>query len=144
MIRPAERKDVPTIIELGEVFGRETFSAHGFEVSRLRIMEFVNTVIGAPEWVNLVSEDRDGHVEGMIMGFVSGIFFSESVVLQELVWYCKSKRAALELFYEFERVGKARGVTHVVVGEKPSYHDLERFYTACGYQMLEQHYAKEV
>lgn len=142
-IRRAQRKDIPRLIFLGEEFAELSKSIHGFKVSREKIIEFTNDVIDSDIHVGLVLIEND-EIQGFIIGVIRQIYFSKDVALQEMAWYVRHGVKGLGLLFEFEKIAKQIGCYKIVVGNKPQYFDLERFYLRRGYSLLEQHYVKHI
>lgn len=142
-IRRAERRDIPQLIELGLEFAFVSQPIHGFSVSREMIIEFTNEVVNQDYAVVFVLE-VDGVIQGFIAGRIEKIYFSKDVALQELAWYVKKGFRGIGLLFAFEACGQSIGCQHVIVGNKPQYYDLKRFYERQGYHLLENHYAKKV
>lgn len=143
IIREAQREDIPRLVELGEEFARLSQPAHGISVSRERIIEFTNDVVDNTLCVFLVLE-VDEIIQGVILGLVSRVFFSEDVALQELVWYVKKGYSGLQMLKAFEYAAAGRGCTKIIIGNKPAYCDLQRVYERIGFKVLEQQYIKNI
>lgn len=140
-IRIAERLDVPRLIELGFEFAVLSFPIHKFEVSLLKITEFINDVIDDPNAVVLVLVVEDA-IQGFIVGTIQKIYFSENVAMQEMAWYVKPGFKGLSLLKAFENWARMIGCHKLIVGNKPGYYDLSRIYTRCGFTLLENQYTK--
>lgn len=143
MIRRAKREDIPRLVELGEEFAILSQPIHGFSVDRLSIIEFANHTINDDSCVVYVLEE-DGVVQGFIAGTIQKIYFSKDVALQELAWYVKKGFRGIHLLLAFIGCARDIGCEHVIVGNKPEYYDLDRFYTRHGFKMIENQYAKRL
>lgn len=142
-VRRAQQKDIPRLIELGEEFAFLSQPIHGFHVERSCIIEFANDVVNRDSAVVFVLE-VDGVIQGFIAGVLERIYFSKDVALQELAWYVKTGFRGIELFFAFERAAKDIGCQHVIVGNKPAYYDLGRFYERQNFKFLEHQYIKHL
>lgn len=143
IIRRAERRDIPRLVELGEEFALLSQPIHTFSVSRKAIIEFTNEIVEGARCVGIVLE-VDGVIQGILAGIASKIYFSEDVALQEIAWYVKHGFRGGAMIDAFEIAGKALGCNRVVVGNKPQYYDLSGFYERRGYKLLEQQYIKSI
>lgn len=137
----ATRKDIPQMIALGEEFALLSQPIHGFSVSRERIIEFANNVTETEGCLVIVLE-KEKVIVGLMVGIISQIFFSKDVALQELVWYVKKGFRGGVMLEAFEKFAVGMGANKVIVGNKPAYYDLKRFYERRGYTMIENQYAK--
>lgn len=142
-IRIARRSDIPKLVLLGEEFAVLSQPIHGFSVSRARIIEFANEVVENPDAVVLVLL-CDGIIQGFLAGVKQRIYFSEDVAMQELAWYVKKGFKALGMLEAFESVAKAMGCNQIIVGNKPAYYDLQRYYERIGFKLLENQYVKHL
>lgn len=142
-IRRAKREDIPRLVLLGEEFAYLSQPIHGFSVSRERIIEFTNLVIESNDFVSLVFIDAD-EIQGFITGVIQKIYFSEDVALQEMAWYVKKGFKGAQMIDAFEAAAREIGCLKVVVGNKPQYFDLQRFYERRGFTLLENHYVKHL
>lgn len=142
-VRRAQQKDIPRLVELGEEFALISQPIHGFSVSREMIIEFANHTVNHNSCVVFVLE-----VEGVVQGFIAGvmerIYFSKDVALQELAWYVKNGFRGIDLFFAFERTAKEIGCQHVIVGNKPKYYDLGKFYDRQGFVFMEHQFVKHL
>lgn len=141
IIRRGTRADIPRLVLLGEEFATLSQPIHGFNISRERIIEFTNNAIELDCYVTLVFE-VDAVIVGFITGIIQRIYFSEDVALQEMAWYVKSGFKGAGMIDEFEALAKQIGCHKVIVGNKPEYYDLQRFYERRGFKLLENQYVK--
>lgn len=143
IVRRAVQKDIPRLIELGEEFANLSQPIHGFSVSRESIIEFTNDAVNIDRFVVYVLE-VDDVIQGLIVGVIEKIYFSKDVALQELAWYVKNGFRGIELFYAFTSCAEQIGCQQVIVGNKPQYYDLTRFYQRQGFHLLENQFAKKI
>lgn len=143
IVRRAEQKDIPRLVELGEEFALLSQPIHGFHVERERIIIFANEVVNSDAAVVYVLE-VDGVIQGFIAGVLENIYFSKDIALQELAWYVKNGFKGIDLFHAFVACGKDIGCQHIVVGNKPQYYDLSKFYLREGFKLLEHQYVLKV
>lgn len=143
LVRRAEQRDIPRLVTLGEEFALLSQPIHGFSIDRESIIAFANDTVNNNGCVVYVLE-VDGVIQGFIAGVLQKIYFSKDIALQELAWYVKKEFKGINLFFAFEACGKDIGVQHVVVGNKPQYYDLQKFYGRQGYRLLENQYIKRL
>lgn len=144
IVRRATMNDALRVIELGIQFGLESQLAHGLRISKERIQDFACHSIIDPSCIFLVLED-EGIVTGMIVAYALRSFFSDDLVLQELVWYIeKGKHGGIKLMIQMEIEAKKLGCQKVVVGCKPGYVDVSELYVKKGYRLMEAHYVKDI
>ena len=144
MIRQACRGDIPQLVVLGEAFAKASQGAHTMPVDHDSIVRFAEHAIGNPDWINLVIEE-DGLVCGVIIGLLIGVFFSNALTLQELVWYVSpGTRGGLDLLHEFENAARLAGATYIVTGDKPGFRDLSKVYIRGNYKLLERQFIKNL
>lgn len=141
IIRRAEQKDIPRLVELGEEFATLSQPIHKFSVDRESIIEFANHVVNNTGCAVYVLE-VDGLLEGFIAGLLQKIYFSKDIALQELAWYVKPGFKGLGLLFAFEAYAAEIGCQHIILGNKPAYYDLSRFYERQGFTLLEHQYVK--
>jgi len=88
IVRRAELKDVPRLIELGERFALDSQKAHGLSISRKKIGEFADLSVTSKDYLVLVLEDKE--IIGLIVGLLTVPFFSDDIIMQEFVWYVEN------------------------------------------------------
>lgn len=143
IVRRAELKDVPRLIELGEKFALDSQKAHGLSISRKKIGEFADLSVTAKNYLVLVLEDEV--IIGLIVGILTVPFFSDDVVMQEFVWYVENgERAGLLLLKGMEKMAKAMGAVKFIAGCKPDYVDMSGIYLKMGYRSLENQFVKDL
>ena len=143
IVRRAELKDVPRLIELGEKFALDSQKAHGLSISRKKIGEFADLSVTAKNYLVWVLEDEV--IIGLIVGILTVPFFSDDVVMQEFVWYVENGgRAGLLLLKGMEKMAKAMGAVKLLVGSKPDYVDMSGIYLKMGYRSLENQFVKDL
>lgn len=143
IIRRAVVADIPRLVELGFEFATLSQPIHRFNVSRGAIIFSTNQMVQNNDAVVLVLE-VDGVIQGVIAGVIQKIFFSEDVALQELVWYVKNGFKGTELLKAFEVIAIGIGCQALIVGNKPAYCDLGKYYERQGFTFLENHYTKRL
>lgn len=143
IIRPAVRKDIPRLVELGEEFAYLSAPVHGFKVDRESIIEFANLVIDNEHTVFLVLEYEE-RIKGFIVGSIVPIYFSKEVALQEIAWYAEKGSRGMLLLDAFEKLAIAKGIDHLIVGNKPQYLDLSKVYLRRKFTSLESHFKKDL
>lgn len=143
IVRRAELKDVPRLIELGEKFALDSQKAHGLSISRKKIGEFADLIVTTKGFLVLVLEDKD--VFGLCIGMFVCPFFSNDLVIQELVWYVEKGRVGgIRLFQGMEKMAKAMGAVKFIAGCKPDYVDMSEIYLKMGYRSLENQFVKDL
>lgn len=142
-IRRAIAADIPRLVELGEEFAILSQPHHKFNVSREAIIFSTNQMVQNNDAVVLVLE-IEGVVQGVIAGVIQKIFFSEDVALQELVWYVKNGFKGTLLLEAFEKLAIGIGCQVLIVGNKPAYCDLGKFYERRSFTFLENQYTKRL
>ncbi len=143
IVRRAETRDIPRLVELGEEFALLSQPFHKFTISREMIIWSTNQMVQNNDAVVLVLE-VDGVVQGVIAGVIQKIFFSEDVALQELVWYVKNGFKGSDLLKAFEVIAIGIGCQALIVGNKPAYCDLGKYYERRGFTFLENQYTKRL
>jgi len=143
IIRKAVPADLEEIIDIGVEFGFKSSAVHEMLVSPNKIREAARAAIVDPNAVMLVLTGDTG-VQGVVFGIVISSFFSDDVLLQELVLYSRKAAGVFSLIDAFEAEAKARGVCKIIMGAKPNYCNLGKRYLRRGYRLLEEHYIREV
>ena len=143
IVRRAELKDVPRLIELGERFALDSQKAHGLSISCKKIGEFADLSVTSKDCLVLVLEDKE--IIGLIVGLLTVPFFSDDIIMQEFVWYVENGgRAGLMLLKGMEKMAKAMGAVKLIVGSKPDYVDMSGIYVKMGYRSLEDQFVKDL
>ena len=143
IVRRAELKDVPLLIELGERFALDSQKAHGLSISCKKIGEFADLSVTSKDYLVLVLEDKE--IIGLIVGLLTVPFFSDDIIMQEFVWYVENGgRAGLMLLKGMEKMAKAMGAVKLIVGSKPDYVDMSGIYVKMGYRSLENQFVKDL
>lgn len=151
MIRPAEPRDIPRIVELGRAFYEE--SGWGERLAGIEDGEFcpqtfaeTATVLGQ-NFVLLVYE-KDGEVVGMIgVPFAPAIFNKKLLIAGEIFWYVSAshrKGAGAELLRQLESALRARNVKLLsMVSEHGLRHEaLAQVYKRAGFTIAEHTFYK--
>lgn len=143
-IRSARLEDVPQLVVLGEEFANLSFAAHRMKVSPDRIAQFTHEQILNPDCIKLVLVDGTV-VFGLLVALITKPFFSDDIVLQELVWYVKQGcREGMLLLIELEKQARIRGVSKMVMGYKPGFIDMAKIYSHQGFTDFEIQCLKEL
>ena len=142
MIRPAEIKDIDSLVELGVEFGNKSLFIHTLQVSERKIRETMTNAIANISMILLVLE-IDGKIEGGIFGMVLTPYFSDEKILQEMALYSRQKMGGIRLIEAFECRAKEIGIKKIIIGSKPMFYDLGKIYKRRKYKLLEEHYIKE-
>ena len=141
MIRKALESDVNDIVKIGVEFAIKSGAIHRMKVDSTQIGRTTQYAIIDPNSVMLVLE-LNGKIEGVVYGVICRPFFSSDLVLQEMALYSRKATGVLPLLIAFEKEGKSKGVTKIVVGSKPDYCNLGKIYLRRGYTLLEEQYLK--
>lgn len=119
MVRRATVMDIDVLIEMGRGF--LAYSAYGQSVpfDQDQMARGLCAVLDAG--VIFVAE-KDGEIIGGIAGCMSALWFSPSTkIATEMAWWMKPEhrgsKLAIKLLREFERWGKERGASHVVMSD---------------------------
>jgi hypothetical protein len=143
-IRPAVLSDALQLMVLGEEFANLSFPVHKMTVSSERIAQFTHEQLLNPDCISLVLVDED-IIAGLLVALVTKPFFSDDIVLQELVWYVKKGcREGMLLLVELEKQARARGITKMVMGYKPRFMNMARIYERQGFKDFEIQCLKEI
>ena len=145
MIRQAEPRDMPSVIEMGEAFfaeagwaGRAEFCRESFSETATRLME--NGI--------LLVVDKGGEAVGMAAAVSSPAYWNRKVFIGQELWlYCKPahrKGVGAELLKQLESAAKARNVKFFgMVAEHGLRHEaLAQVYKRAGYSLAEHTFCK--
>ena len=141
MIRKATSLDISAITVLGIEFAVKSNAVRKMTADGMRIRETTRLAIEDANSVMLVLE-LNGSIEGVVYGVICMPFFSTDLVLQEMALYSRKATGVISLLEAFEKEGKAKGITKIVVGSKPDYCNLGKIYLRRGYTLLEEQYLK--
>lgn len=124
MIRLAEIKDVPVLVELGKGMHRD--SQYGqFSYDEEKVANFVHTVIVNEDGVAYVSEDSNGVIHGGILGWVSQHWFGFDLMMSDIALYVDAKSrggmVAARLIRRFIQHGEEAGCKQIVLSNSTGY-----------------------
>lgn len=145
MIRQAEPKDMPAIIEMGEAFFAEAGWAARAEFCRDSFTETATTMMRNGI---LLVVDRNGEAVGMAAAVSSPAYWNRKVFIGQELWlYCKPahrKGVGAELLRQLESAAKARNVQFFgMVAEHGLRHEaLAQVYKRAGYSLAEHTFCK--
>lgn len=143
IIRKVNKSDLNQVVILGEEFAVLSKEIHGFSVNRSKIENFANTIINDSNCIGLVLED-EGIIRGILAAIITTPFFSDDLIVQEMVWYVKVKFGGLKMMSELETEARKRGAVKLIMGCKPQYFDMDKIYKILGYSLLENQYIKKI
>jgi len=113
-IRIAPEKDIPTILDLGEIMVAESrFQEYG--LNRKKTAKTITAMIGQPAHsIILLAERMPGDIAGMLAGYVVDFFFCDALVAQDRFFFVKpdarGSSAAIKLLVAFRRWAEQRNV----------------------------------
>jgi hypothetical protein len=143
IVRLATEDDVPQLVELGYEFAQVSQKAHGFSISREKIVKFTLDNIVNENCIKLVLVDEK--ICGLLVALLMTPFFSDDPIVQEMVWYVQDGcRDGLKLLLRLEKEAKLRGAKKLVMGYKYGFVDMSRIYERMGFKLLEAQYVKEL
>jgi hypothetical protein len=111
MIRDIIAGDKPQVLRLVEMFFKERLERVGTfyspEHASLHFDMFLNT-----PGVLALCYEKEGRIIGLIAGIASAIIFSNSIAMQEMVWYVdpEHRTCGLRLLKEFEKRSTEKGL----------------------------------
>lgn len=144
-IREATKEDIFDILVLAREFSKEAPRTHKWskektEMFCLAAIENSNTTL-------LVLEE-DEEIVGAIVGLLSEMYMSQTVVATELAWFVskdyRGKKGSILLLKKFEEWAKKNNANYVCMGDIHNITNLEKLYTRMGYSKSETAYMKEV
>lgn len=151
MIRAAEPRDIPRIVELGRAFFEESGWADrlaGVADSGFCPETFAETAAVLGKNFVLLVYEKDGAVVGMIgVPFAPAIFNKKLLIAGEIFWYCERshrKGAGAELLRQLESALRARKVKILgMVAEHGLRHEaLAQVYKRAGFAIAEHTFYK--
>lgn len=144
VIREAVKEDIPQLVALGEEFANVSQVAHGFSISKEKIINFAHETVEKHNWIVLLIEEA-GIINGLLVASINSPFFSNDIIAQEIVWYVRKEcRSGPRLFFELEKLVKRKGIKKLAMGYKPHFIDMRDFYLHRNYRLLEAYYIKEI
>lgn len=151
MIREAEPRDIPRIVELGRAFYEESGWADrlsGIPDGNFCPETFAETASVLGERFLLLVYEKDGEVVGMIgVPYAPAIFNKKLLIAGEIFWYVvpsHRKGAGAELLRQLESAAKARNVKLLsMVSEHGLRHEaLAQVYKRAGFTIAEHTFYK--
>lgn len=151
MIRPAEPRDIPRIVEMGRAFFEESGWGErlaGIEHGEFCPETFEETARALGERFVLLVYERDGQVVGMIgVPFAPAMFNKKLLIGGEIFWYVDAshrKGAGAELLKQLESALRARNVKLLsMVSEHGLRHEaLAQVYKRAGFTIAEHTFYK--
>lgn len=145
MVRKAEPRDIPRLLDMGRAFFAEAGWA---EKAQFCEVSFTTTLGRLAEAGILLVFEKDGKPVGMAGALYSPAYWNEKVLIgQELFWYCEKphrKGAGTELLRHLESAAKARNVKFFgMVAEHGLRHEaLAQVYKRAGYALAEHTFCK--
>ena len=145
IIRKAEQKDLPEIVDLIMSFYAEGLHKSGLSFDRESLLQTAGLI--AESHIMLVAEN--GTVQGVIAGIVSNSMFDYSQkVVEEKIWFIsreyRGKGAAIRLFKTFEKTAKELGASLIMMVHMADVMPgkVKKIYSSFGYREIESHYIK--
>lgn len=149
MLRFAEERDVPTILEVLESFHNETpYGDIPLNVDSLR--NLVSGLIKSDRNQSIILVDEEQDFRGFIAATKTPFLVTGAMVANEMFWYVKPEyrgtRVGLTLMDAFEFWAKRVGCTHCqLTTSQTEYADkLNKLYQRRGYHIAEHVYLKEI
>lgn len=145
MIRQAEPRDMPAIVEMGEAFFAEAGWA---DRAQFCVESFTETATALMERGILLVVDKNGEAVGMAAAVSSPAYWNKNVSIGQELWlYCKPahrKGVGAELLRHLESAAKARNVKFFgMVAEHGLRHEaLAQVYKRAGYSVAEHTFCK--
>lgn len=147
IIRRAEPKDVPEVVDLIMNFYAEGLNKSGLSFDRESLLQSAGLI--AEHHIMLIAEN--GTVQGVIAGIVSNSMFDhKQIVAEEKIWFInrefRGKGGAIKLFKQFEKVSKDMGAQVIIMAHMSDImpEKVKRIYHSFGYKQVESHYIKSL
>lgn len=152
MIRSAEIKDVPQIVDMLLAFQQEAGCYGHIDPCRDSLTNFITKMIGLPLRAPVVVYEVDGVIAGTTALIVEPSWFNYAqLAAQELFWYIRPEYRgrfgiAMRLFKWLEKWCVDNGVKSLSVASTGTLNvgKLEDFYTRRGFAKADVIYIKEV
>lgn len=143
VIRAAENRDLPRIVEMGERFHAATaFRNVGFEPETFRAAAF--RLMESPEAALLVAGETP---QGMIGGIMYPLYFNaRHWAAQELFWWVEPEHRGIGgvLLRAFEQWARESGAASVHMIAIENLKPVDRLYLRSGYEPAERHYMRVI
>ena len=144
MIRIATDADLLDILILGKQFLKEYDT--GFTTDLELLSESITTMISGEDHLVLVLE-KNGNVEGMLLGFISSPFFSRERMASELAWFlskdARGFKESTQLIDAYEEWAVSKGCKFITMSDIEVLSSLQKLYESRGYTLMEKTYVKE-
>lgn len=141
IIRQAVLDDIPKFSGLIEAFGKESLNEYGFKIEIETWNKTAEKVINSSFVV-----DINGDIVGIIALVVYQSPLGGECIAQEIIWYIKKeqRRYGVKLLRFVENWCLEQGIKKIIMIQMANLmmKKLGKFYQACGYHPLENHYIK--
>lgn len=144
MIREATTDDIFDLLVLARAFSKEAPAMHKWDKEKTEQM--LKSCIAADNCTILVI-DKDDEVVGGLVGMVTPLFMSNTVVASELAWFVDKDnrgREALKLVRAFEDWAEANGAEWITMADIEGIANLGKLYGRLGYEVTETAYSKRI
>lgn len=147
MIRPAELRDVPTLVRMGIKFHSDVNLSPFFSLNPDHLAKRLRQMLRSSN-TRLVALELDSDVQGVAGFTINGSFFTdEAKVAQELFyWINPGYRGTYgkELLRALEATAVSEGCTHIamIALETSDPERMDKIYRAVGYLPVERTYLK--
>ena len=144
-IREATEQDIFDILVLGREFSKESPKTHKWNKEKTEAF-VINAIRNTNTTIIILEED--GEIVGFIVGLLSEMYMSYTIVATELAWFVskdyRGKKGSILLLKKFEEWAKKNNANYVCMGDIHNITNLEKLYTRMGYSKSETAYMKEV
>jgi hypothetical protein len=149
MIRQAQYKDIPQLIELGRSFyNKGPFKDYNLNFNELSFQSVCMEMIMNPAKVIFVFEENklQGMLGAHIVPWIGDL--TQTQLIETFYWVNESNRKnniAKKLIEALEIFGNEKGITNIIMAglHNENMKVLERYYSILGYEPLEITYIKE-
>lgn len=150
MIRKAEIKDIPNILEMAHGFYNDAIYDKKLGYSEKDFSEYIRFLIGS-EFTCVFLLENNSKIIGTVSGIISPWFMDKSdiIVTEQWVWVETEHRgngSFVKLINELVSWGKGRGankLSMVAIGSTTE-KQVKSFYERMGFQYMETHFIKEI
>lgn len=146
MIRKATPDDLVNLMVLCQNF-HSTSPYSKLELSTTKLTKILNEILDSEDFCVIVYES-DNKLNGMLIGTVTQLLFSEKYIASELAWWvqpeARKSGVGLELHLAFEQWAKemADDAVSMVLLEDDNKELIDKMYTKLGYKPIERSYIK--
>jgi len=142
MVRLAEQKDLPQVLELLKEFHAESLNAFSLFCDDNIAMEVMKKLYPTSFVLEL-----EGKIVGMLAGQIAVFPLNNERIYHEWAWYVTKKYRlhGVSLYHKLEDYCKEEGINKIVMitlGENAN--KVEKFYRRLGFRFLEKHFIKEL